>query len=264
MRCIFCKADSAGSRSKEHIIPESLGNSFHVLPQGIVCDKCNNYFSREVERPFLESGPVRCLRFDQSLVSKRGKIPPIAGVIAPVMVPAVMTKFASGSIVGRLSVPEQAAPALLQQPSGQMLFFATPEQLPEKAVSRFLAKIAIEAMAWRLLRMPHELSQFVDESQLDQIRNHARRGETPIWPYHRRSIYDMNKQWTDSSGQITQVLHEFDVLATPWGEWFFVLAIFGVEFAINYGGPEIAGYLRWLDENENKSPLYSGTNSDSK
>jgi hypothetical protein len=58
-----------------------------------------------------------------------------------------------------------------------------------------------------------------------------------------------------------EVVHEFDVLATEWGEWFLVVAIFGTEFAINYGGPEIDGYLRWLEEHNYGSPLYSGRNA---
>ncbi|HET8891812.1 MAG TPA: HNH endonuclease [Candidatus Angelobacter sp.] len=29
-RCIFCKNDSSGSRSIEHILPESLGNKEHL------------------------------------------------------------------------------------------------------------------------------------------------------------------------------------------------------------------------------------------
>ncbi len=55
MRCIFCKGDSNQSRSVEHIIPEALGNIEHVLPRGIVCDTCNNYFARKVEGPLLET-----------------------------------------------------------------------------------------------------------------------------------------------------------------------------------------------------------------
>ena len=52
MRCIFCKQDSSNSKNVEHIIPESLGSTKHILGKGIVCDKCNNYFSREVEKTF--------------------------------------------------------------------------------------------------------------------------------------------------------------------------------------------------------------------
>ena len=48
MRCIFCGSDTSQSTSVEHIIPESFGNSKAILRKGIVCDKCNNYFSRKV------------------------------------------------------------------------------------------------------------------------------------------------------------------------------------------------------------------------
>lgn len=44
MKCIFCKDSSDNSTSVEHIIPESLGNK-DILPKGIVCDSCNNYFA---------------------------------------------------------------------------------------------------------------------------------------------------------------------------------------------------------------------------
>jgi hypothetical protein len=69
MRCIFCKKDGTTSVSKEHIIPESLGNTLHTLPLGVVCDTCNDYFAREVEKPFLESEPVRSLRFEQAIIN---------------------------------------------------------------------------------------------------------------------------------------------------------------------------------------------------
>ena len=55
MRCLFCKSDTKKSVSIEHIMPESLGNTDHVLRRGWVCDRCNNYFARKVERPFLDS-----------------------------------------------------------------------------------------------------------------------------------------------------------------------------------------------------------------
>ena len=60
MRCIFCKKDSCNSRSVEHILPESLGNEEHILPAGIVCDRCNNYFASSVEQnSFLNPATLR-------------------------------------------------------------------------------------------------------------------------------------------------------------------------------------------------------------
>jgi len=75
MRCIFCKQDSSSSRSVEHIVPESLGNVEHVLPIGAVCDGCNQYFARKVERQLLESPMFRLLRADMAVPNKRGRIP---------------------------------------------------------------------------------------------------------------------------------------------------------------------------------------------
>jgi len=75
MKCIFCKANSDGSISIEHILPESLGNKEHLLPRGVVCDSCNNYLSREVEKPILASGIFRLIRNDRQISSKKGRIP---------------------------------------------------------------------------------------------------------------------------------------------------------------------------------------------
>ncbi len=37
---------------------------------------------------------------------------------------------------------------------------------------------------------------------------------------------------------------------------YLVLVIFGVEYCINMGGPEIEGYLEWLKQHNFESPLY--------
>ena len=67
MRCIFCQSVSDQSRSKEHIIPESLGNTEHILPPGWVCDGCNNYLSLKVEKPFLASLHLTECRFKMAV-----------------------------------------------------------------------------------------------------------------------------------------------------------------------------------------------------
>ena len=74
-KCIFCNQDSTNSESVEHIIPESLGNEELILDKGIVCDKCNNYFSREIESPVLNLDGFKQLRFYELIESKRGRIP---------------------------------------------------------------------------------------------------------------------------------------------------------------------------------------------
>lgn len=51
-------------------------------------------------------------------------------------------------------------------------------------------------------------------------------------------------------------MHEADFLVTPQEEIYHVQAIFGLEFAINIGGPSGDGYLAWLKDNDQASPLY--------
>jgi hypothetical protein len=75
VRCIFCKCDASDSRSVEHIIPESMGNAQHVLPPGVVCHSCNQYFARKVERPILESPMFLHIRSGMEVPNKRGRIP---------------------------------------------------------------------------------------------------------------------------------------------------------------------------------------------
>jgi len=257
MRCIFCKVCSDHSRSREHIVPESLGNLTHILPPGVVCDSCNNYLSREVEGPFLNSEAVKLLRFDQAIPSKRGKIPSMNGVITPINAPATFFRILRGkSIVDVLDVPPAAIPSLLSMREGKLLFPAIAAPPPDRVVSRFLAKVAVEVIASRLVAVFGNADFLVDEQQLDLIRDHARRGTTREWPYHLRRIYDRNKRWVEDGGRQVQTVHEYDLLMTSWGELFLVLAIFGAEFTINFGGPEISGSLRWLNENNDHSPLY--------
>lgn len=62
MICIFCKSDATSSKSKEHI-----------LAPGIVCDKCNNYFSSKIGKKMLEQPYFMILRFRHLIKIKKGK-----------------------------------------------------------------------------------------------------------------------------------------------------------------------------------------------
>ena len=67
-------------------------------------------------------------------------------------------------------------------------------------------------------------------------------------------------RFTDND-EIFELPHEYDLLYTDSHEMYIVLAIFGVEYVLNLGGPEIDGYERWLSTNSRVSPLYSGKNA---
>jgi hypothetical protein len=124
-----------------------------------------------------------------------------------------------------------------------------------------MAKAGLEALVARVLDHPAGYDYFVDHQELDLLRDHARRGTTNDWPVHRRRIYDADRHWFDPAGTATQIVHEFDILVTDHNEYYFVLSIFGMELTINLGGPELEGYLAWLDAHHGASPLYSGKNA---
>jgi len=254
MRCIFCRVDSSTSVSREHIIPESLGNTSLILPKGVVCDKCNNYFSREVERPFLESEAIRVMRFHQGLESKKGRVPSLAGLITP-EIPAIVTRFPRRDFTS-VAVPTESWEQVARLEGGHLILPVGGPAPDGQVVSRFMAKVALEAMAKRVVGHDGGQEYLCDEHQLDDLRNHARYGRISRWPVHTRRIYDANAKISLPGRLPEQVVHESDFLATSWGEWFFVLAVFGLEIAINLGGPDIEGYERWLRENNEISPLY--------
>lgn len=255
MRCVFCKQDSSGSRSIEHIIPQSLGNALHTLPVGVVCDHCNNYFSKEVEKPFLETPWARTLRFHQALVSKKGRIPSIAGLLQRSVPVSAIRSSKDGST--HLEVPSGAFNFIASLSQGELILPLEGPWPSGPIASRFAAKVAIEAMAARVMHLEGGVDWLSNEDQFDLLRDHARRGRQMDWPTHIRRIYAADHPVLGPRGEAEQILHEFDFLVTQSSEWYFILAIFGLEFTINLGGPQIGGYIAWLRENNDISPLYA-------
>ena len=181
------------------------------------------------------------------------------GVLAPGYIPVSVYKRPGFPTDILIDVPPELVGNALRT---ERLIIATDLSMPTGlVVSRFLAKVAVEAMATKLIAHPDGLEYLVDEQQLDAIRDHARTGRIRDWPVHFRQIYDTDAKWFDHSGSPKQVVNEYDILVTEKGEWYFVFALFGKEFVINYGGPDIEGYQEWLDERDGVSPLYSGKNA---
>ena len=260
MRCIFCKNDSSLSTSVEHIIPESLWNTKQILPRGIVCDGCNNYFARKVEKPFLDSPALTYLRFHEAVPNKRGRIPPVEGLILPGHVVRAH-RHTDGSVAATLNVPPDAFTEIKRAETSTVVFPMSGSPPNDAVISRFLAKVAVEGMAQRVMNTPGGIDYIIDEQQFDPIRSFARMGKPNHWPHHARRIYDTNHRWLGEDGKSFQVVHEYDFLHTNNGELYFVLALYGLELTLNIGGPETAGFIAWLAEHENASPLHTGKNA---
>lgn len=150
--CLFCKKESTNSKSVEHIVPESLGNKSDILPKGVVCDKCNNYFSRKVEKPFFNLEATKSLRFRQEAPNKRGNIPSINGLLN-LKYPTVIHKNLKESFYGSIELSSDGVNHIMQNQKG---FIVSPiveyDSRNTSVISRFLAKVALEAMAKRLMR----------------------------------------------------------------------------------------------------------------
>lgn len=214
--CIFCKSVTKNERSREHIIPESMGNVDHVLPVGAICHTCNQYFARKIERPLLEAPIFRHLRAGMKVPSKRGRFPnwnPSDGLDLP----------------------------------------------GKRLMGRFLGKVGLEILAHKVKEVNCWNQEIVDCVELDELRRHVRFNEGDDWPFTARTLYPVNAIFNDGS-ESYEVIHEFDLLISGRSEYYSVVAIFGVEFALNIGGRTIEGYKEWLSIYNGASPLYFGKN----
>ena len=73
--CLFCGTRTAPFSRVEHPIPESMGNDDLVLPHGVVCDTCNQYFGSKIEAKALCSPPLDIERMAFAVRSKKGRVP---------------------------------------------------------------------------------------------------------------------------------------------------------------------------------------------
>ena len=141
---------------------------------------------------------------------------------------------------------------------------ATARAPDEQRMVRFVGKVAMEALAHRALESGVDLIEELSSPQLDPLREFVRYGRAnKIWPCHKRELYPEDHVFQFDRGGDYEVLHEWTFLYSDKLELYFVLAIFGIEYVINMGGPEIDGYLAWLEKFHYRSPLYpDGENAD--
>lgn len=259
MRCIFCKQDSAKSKSVEHIVPESLGNKSHTLPKGTVCDKCNSYFALKIEKKVLETEFFTSLRHRNGIESKKRRIPKGKAIIP-------VTNYWADIISNKNKnkpievILDTESFELVREGKIDHLILPWTTDVPkdDQKLSRFLAKIGYEMMASSVLTNKDYLNQLIDDSQLDPLREYARfNSKNENWTYNVRQIYKENEKFFLSNKNTADMLFECNLHATEQSELYFVIAFKGFEFVINMGGPSIDGFKQWLIDNNEISPLYT-------
>ena len=234
-------------------MPESFGNTQHVLEPGVVCDHCNNYLAREVEKPILDSLYFKERRFNAVISNKRGRMIPLDGfhLQSGTRVQAY-ADTSEGISMGAHPGADEArlVKALFGQSQGALIFpMAT---LPdERALARFVGKVGIEALASRLIQAGLSHEELIDRPDLEKLRNFIRRGNGPRhWSVARRQLYPPDKIFSDGDEHY-ELLHEYELLLRPIDEannlyaCYISLVLFGEEFALNLGGPGLDGFEAW-------------------
>ena len=260
MHCIFCKRDSSTSRSIEHVIPESLGNTEHVLEAGVVCDQCNNYFASNVEGPLLSDPYFRDQCSRAGILSKKGRPQRVHGLHPQSRSIIELVRHVDGSGISVGAAFEKDEPrwveAVLTR-SGGRIYIPHPLAPDEALMSRFLAKVAVECLALRMIEANGDAQAVVSEEALDSLREYARKGPpNPVWPFLRRSLYPADFTFAPDGQEAYEVLHEWTFTVLGEEQIYFVLALFGIEYALNLGQRSIDTYRSWVNEHSQHSPLY--------
>jgi hypothetical protein len=260
MNCIFCKEDSDISLSAEHIIPESLGNKSHVLESGIVCDKCNNYFARKIEKEVLELPYFKSLRHRNYILSKKNKLPSENAFVNYPSKGKIEIVQSFGNVL-EVKVEDEEVFNLITEKKTDKFFvpILTLPPLDNLFFSRMIGKIALEALAQRVKQVDDWNKDFVGHEGLDNLRNYVRYGVGNFWIYNVRKVYQeidtFQKKQINGISQQYQILHEFDFLYIENKYLYFVCIIMGVEYAINMAESRLSQYHEWLKSNNNISPL---------
>ena len=264
MKCLFCSRLADNSKSSEHIIPESLGNKRNVLPPGIVCDTCNQYFAVKIEGPLLGGDYFRQNRFRKKIPNKRGRIPSLTLLTAPdpVVIEIKQHRDGSASMGGRDELQEARFAELIRSRRRFRALLPVAFKADVSLMERLMAKMAIESLALRLLNVEGGVQVVSNKTELDDLRSFARFGAPrKRWAIHVRDVYSPYFLFRDEHVGFYEVLHEFSFLYTKANELYYVCTIFGREYAINMGGPQLDGYESWLIKNAQRSPL-DGRDSD--
>jgi hypothetical protein len=181
--CLFCKI-KGNFRTREHIVPESLGNDTDIL-EGVICDVCQNYFGKEVEKAALEKTPIALWRTYIGIKTKKGRLPsvnldpPVRGAI-PAFHRASDTGIEFSAHEDGSTSMDVYNPVLKKrfrsQDKGEYRMVLSPWHL--SILGRFLGKMGLEYVALADLNYAFSV-------QFDDIRSFARYGSRKhLWPIY--------------------------------------------------------------------------------
>lgn len=254
MKCIFCNGSTNESKSVEHVIPESLGNTFYLLAKGVVCDKCNNYFSRKIEGPLLGMPFFLQIRHKLDIESKKGRIPSKRGfLIQPELAEIFFTK--DNKKGPGVELPDDAVRRKIEKRKRVPVFFAEFGlfDLNNPVLSKFLVKVGIEGLAFDVINADGDLDEVVNQKAFDLIKRYCRFPKTnEFWPYRIRQV---QIPLAESQNPLNNLIFRYTFIYTDAGQFFHQLYVHGVELTIDMVNPSLEHIDKWFQDNLGKSEV---------
>lgn len=226
--CLFCRG-SGPFNTVEHIVPESLGNDSDIL-DGIVCDNCQNYFGRAVEKPALEKTIFAFWRTFLGIKTKKGKLPSVH--FAPPSKGRIPANHPMTDQIG-LTAHQDGTTSFNIDKTSLFRKLSTGEKQDFKLVlspwhlsimGRLLAKIGLEYLALSNLHLALD-------AQFDDLRDFAREGSTNfLWPIYigqYGKISDLKGTLVDRAEYFEQEIlcYEYSLGITVENEYVFAFVI---------------------------------------
>jgi len=247
-RCIWCRGEPPNTTfNVSHVLPECVGNeNQQVLPKGIVCMRCNNYFGTKVE-PALLRDPL----FHIMAVFLRLADPEDMNAFRDRVFDAEHPPVES--VKRNLGYDMEVSPMNLSlsiryEIKGQLSKSYSRKELT--LLSRAVHKIAFETLAWAIFVKGLNEDIDVFDYRFDIIRKWSREGQpqNSVRPVIRRqAFYEIEHKWG------FRLWRRGDSLAIE-------LNLFGDWYAVSLTSPsDKAGddLKRWVGSERPEYPVWS-------
>lgn len=169
--CIYCLKDSSSSKSRAHIVPESLLQNDVTLELGVECDECNNYASK-LEKAFVYHNRIWTQIMLLGAPGKNGKRR------------KRMANYSADEESKLLSIRFHSSWAT-EADGNLKIHMPNPSEFCDSKFRRCLGHISLNYLAWKFGW------NVALESRFDELRRYVRYGsQEKRWPYGQVSYDD--------------------------------------------------------------------------
>lgn len=217
-RCIWClESGKEVIFNKSHVVPECVGNEIQVLPPGIVCKECNQYFGTKLEPILLDDPLFHIIAVYLSLVDP-DDMNYFRNKIFDKNHPS--TERINRDLNLQVQIKGQKVEANISyQIQGVIERIYSRRNL--QGLSRAIYKIAFEALAYNVFVKGVDKSIDVFSDEFHPIRRWTRRGQPRhiVRPVLRRPTNKISTKWEE---RFWQLKNNIAVELNLFGDWYAV------------------------------------------